>query len=203
MAGCLATGAGGCRTGDWLADRTGLEVPEAVILVFIARGGIPDLPPEGGGGDFFCCFSFSRARWSAWALHCFLNSVKIGYFCTVLCLLCFSKASLLINKSSGMPLVSGGIPILSRLSCSKEISSSLISLRVGFFLSSSKNWVVLKVSSPLLKESIVLCMDSLPKLPVPLADFISVSSSSSLGSIISLVATSTPLGCPPRGVTLS
>lgn len=46
MAGCLATGAGGCRTGDWLADRTGLEVPEAVILVFIARGGIPDLPPR-------------------------------------------------------------------------------------------------------------------------------------------------------------
>lgn len=46
MAGCLATGAGGCRTGDWLADRTGLEVPEAVILVFIARGGIPDLPPS-------------------------------------------------------------------------------------------------------------------------------------------------------------
>lgn len=46
MAGCLATGAGGCRIGDWLADRTGLEVPEAVILVFIARGGIPDLPPK-------------------------------------------------------------------------------------------------------------------------------------------------------------
>lgn len=33
--------------------------------------------------------------------------------------------------------------------------------------------------------------------------FIPVSSSSSLGSIISLVGTSTPLGCPPRGVTLS
>lgn len=33
--------------------------------------------------------------------------------------------------------------------------------------------------------------------------FLPVSSSSSLGSIISLVGTSTPLGCPPRGVTLS
>lgn len=46
MAGCLATGAGGCRIGDWFADRTGLEVPVAVMLVFIARGGIPDLPPK-------------------------------------------------------------------------------------------------------------------------------------------------------------
>lgn len=52
MAGCLAIGAGGCRIGDWLADRTGLEVPEAVILVFIARGGIPDLPPKTRSRNF-------------------------------------------------------------------------------------------------------------------------------------------------------
>lgn len=45
------------------------------------------------------------------------------------------------------------------------------------------------------KPLVVLLMNTLFFLPV--------SSSSSLGSIISLVGTSTPLGCPPRGVTLS
>ena len=43
---CRATGAGDWRTGDWGTARTGLEVPEAVILLLIARGGIPDLPPK-------------------------------------------------------------------------------------------------------------------------------------------------------------
>ena len=112
-AGCRVTGPEDWRTGDWGTERTGLEVPEAVILLlFIARGGIPDLPPkfrlhntfinmylvmkrtflfcifnqiifvpEGGGGDLFCSFSLSRAKRSACALHCFLNSVKMGYFC--------------------------------------------------------------------------------------------------------------------------